>query len=244
LAAGGGMSTKSYNISSVSKSSVSNPALRGQPITGLVRTEPNDRTESTSKIKKIYGMAGMLGPTIGLLSLYAATKDCTNFSWQTQAISDFFSTKADSIMTMGLVASGALTAISANGLYEKYSNSGILRTGAILLGIGGMSLAAVGIAHNNLSFMHVPAATGYFTATPASLITLGAGFLKDKYKKIVGGSTLAVGIVSLAILAENFYPGLAIKETVSSALFGSWVFGAGTSMLFSRENSNNRSSTN
>ncbi|MDE1870636.1 MAG: DUF998 domain-containing protein [Candidatus Micrarchaeota archaeon] len=228
------MATKPYDVSS-HKDTI---ALRNKThVSDLIRKE-NKSTDSciedkSGHVKKFYGMAGMLGPAIGWVSLYVATRNYAGFSWKTQAVSDFFSTRADGVLTAGLFASGILTSASAYGLGKKYSDSNTLRAGAILLGIGGASLAAVSISHGDLSFMHVPAATGYFAATSASLIILGTGFLKDGYKKAIGAVTVSAGLASLAILSTRVYPGIAIKETLSSVLYGSWVFGAGAGMLFS-----------
>lgn len=201
----------------------------------MLRKESDQNSTKREWIRRVSGTCGMLGPTVGMLSVYDSVKDYAHFSWKHQAISDIFSTRAGHILTTGMVAAGLLTTTMAYGLHENHPKNGIAKAGTALLGIGGVSLATMAISQGSLSYLHYPMALGYFTSTSAALMALGTDFLRRQRSKVIGTSTFIAGFGSLGVLATTLYSGLAFQEVIASSMLGTWVFCAGAALALGKE---------
>lgn len=186
-------------------------------------------------VKTACGIGGAVSPVIGLLSVLDAAHRYPGFSWtnSTQAISDIFTSKADPIITTGIVGAAILMSGAAVQLYKSFSGSKMLRIGSVLLGAGGMSLGLVGLSQGELSFMHVPATYGYFATTTFSLLTMGAAFLKQNCNKVIGiATTVAAGAAVLMLMNMAYaHSHMAVKEFVSSTTLGFGISFVSTSLI-------------
>jgi len=203
----------------------------------------------TDSLKRLWGVAGIVGPIVGLAATSIAAHAYPQFSWTnpTQRVSDIlFVSKSGPLMAGGLVASGTMISGAAMALHRSLSECNTHRIGSGLLIAGGVALGMVGLSqHGGLEYMHVPAAVSYFTLTTSSLLTLGAGFIMENTKRIAGTATTLAAAAALLLLTDMACSPshMAMKEIVTSTLLGTGISLVSTRLFSDRDNSMQNSST-
>jgi hypothetical membrane protein len=218
-----------------SKASMHN-AIETTDVNNMLRKDGISKKGRPEWLRKVYGACGMLAPTVGLISLYDSVRDYAHFSWAHQAISDLFVGKGDPAITAGAIAAGLLTAGVSLGLYENLPKSRFTTAGATLLGIGGVSLAAMAVGQGKFEYLHDPMAVNYFVSSAVGLMTIGTGLLRETYKRALGAATVASGIGTLAVLSNAMGASAkAVPETVAASIIGTWIFCAGARLVLEKE---------
>lgn len=188
--------------------------------------------------RAIAARTGLLAPPIALVGILLATLVDPSFSWTGSALShtgelppgrsvsiDLVLDRPSFLLFNGsLVATGAIGLPFAWLLYVEADHP-LQRSGAMLLGLALVSLAAVGVFYLPHG-LHAPAAIVHVIATMATLFVYGTGTVQHGEREY-GLATIGLGLVTLGIwlLWTMALPdsGIAIPEYVGALALGGWT---------------------
>ncbi len=193
-----------------------------------------EKNESRSKIIFWGGIAGIIGPIIALLFIFYAVTIYPNFSWYSNYLSDLGVGKTTApLFNYPLIFEGIMNLIFAIGFAYALQKGVWSKIGAILLIIGGASLALVGIFNeNSADHIHEYVAMGYFVILPVSLIVIG--LVNYKNFKIYSIITVLLAIVALIVILSHGQH--AIPEMSEALILSAWIIANSVMMITRKSN--------
>jgi hypothetical membrane protein len=191
-----------------------------------------EKNDSRSKIIFWGGIAGIIGPIIALLFIFYSITIYPNFSWYSNYLSDLGVGKTAPFFNYPLIFEGIMNFIFAIGFAYTLQKGVWSKVGAILLIIGGLSLALVGIFNeNSADHIHEYVAMGYFVILPLSLIVLGV--VNFKNFKIYSIVTVLLAIIALIVILSHGQH--AIPEMSEALILSAWII-ANSALMITRKN--------
>jgi hypothetical membrane protein len=191
-----------------------------------------EKNDSRSKIIFWGGIAGIIGPIIALLFIFYSITIYPNFSWYSNYLSDLGVGKTAPFFNYPLIFEGIMNFIFAIGFAYTLQKRVWSKVGAILLIIGGLSLALVGIFNeNSADHIHEYVAMGYFVILPLSLIVLGV--VNFKNFKIYSIVTVLLAIIALIVILSHGQH--AIPEMSEALILSAWII-ANSALMITRKN--------
>ncbi|MGC8496772.1 MAG: DUF998 domain-containing protein [Thermoplasmata archaeon] len=191
-----------------------------------------DKNDNISKIITWGGIAGIIGPIVALLFIFYSVTMYPHFSWYNNYLSDLGVGKTAPFFNYPLIFEGIMNFIFAIGFAYALQKGAWSKIGAILLIIGGASLALVGIFNeNSADHIHYYVAMGYFVILPISLIVIG--FVNYKRFKIYSIITIVLAIVALIVILSHGQH--AIPELSEALLLSAWII-ANSVLMITRKN--------
>lgn len=192
--------------------------------------------EKRSKLIFWGGIAGIIGPILALIFVFYSVSIYPNFSWYNNYLSDLGVGKTAPFFNYPLIFAGIMNFIFAIGLAYALPKGTWSKIGAILLIIGGVSLALVGIFNeNSADNIHEYVAMGYFVILPLSLIVLGLNNLKTfKKYSIYSIITILLGLIALIVILSHGQH--AIPEISEALILSAWIIANGVLMVLKKNN--------
>ena len=192
------------------------------------------------KIMMIAWVCGILASIVVLSCVLTAVSRSPSFSWTANMLSDLGdSTKpaisgngADSMFNSGLIIGGVLLLVFAVG---RLVVGGVLqRLGTIILLLGAIALAGIGVFTQSEGDIHIYVAGAFFGLSALSFFLIGVGLILAKFKKF-GLLTVVMGLlVGIPWVLVSVYTGWAIPETLSAGVIFIWVVFEGVRLCISK----------
>jgi len=193
------------------------------------------------KIMMIAWVCGILASVVVLSCVLIAVSRSPSFSWTNNMLSDLGdSTKpavsgngADSTFNSGLIIGGILMIVFAVG--RLVVGGGVLqRLGTILLLLGAIALAGIGVFTQSAGDIHMYVAGAFFGLCALSFFLIGGGLILAKSKKFGLLTVLAGFLVGIPWALVSVYSGWAIPETLSAGVIFIWVVVEGIRLCISK----------
>lgn len=180
---------------------------------------------------RVGGMCGIVGPVASLAMVLAATTMDANFRWDRDPLSDLGVGPAAAWFNGGVILGGLLTLPLALGLRARVRRTAPNTIGFLLLVVGGISLALVGVFTEDYPGPHVAFALGYFVLVPIGLLILGAGSSDPRRRFFgIGAGLLAlVSIFGLPLVLRGV--GFGVPELIEALVLAAWFVGTGWDLL-------------
>lgn len=183
---------------------------------------------------KFAGLCGIIGPVTALSMVFAAIAYSPWFTWEGNALSDLGVHNAAILFNSALVMAGVLNFFFALGVRKSLKSTKLVSIGALLLILGGGSLALVGIftAAEATRTIHQAVSLGYFVLSPLALSILGAGMIQLS-ARTQGMLTILAGTTALAAIFGlwNLWRGIAIAEIIEAIILATWIVAMGIKLV-------------
>ena len=176
---------------------------------------------------RFAGVCGLLGAVLPLIMILSATFLSSWFRWDTNALSELGVGEQALLFNSAVLLGGLFSFLFALGLRQYLGKGKSISAGVVLIMIGSVCLALVGIFTIDNIVMHSIVALGYFILVPAGFLLMGSGTKES----VVQGLSFACGIVALLailafpviILALPFKVGFAVPELIEGLTISAWV---------------------
>ena len=196
---------------------------------------------------RLGGIAGIASPVIGILMVFLSIYFSPWFVWESNALSDLGVEQAGGtqiaiyLFNIGMIIAGSLIALFVVLTRSILPSNRRNKIAYVILFIGGINLALIGIFTENFPMIHRTVAMMYFVTTPISLMIIGSG--KIASDRAFGIFSIGAGAVALIVIlglilsivgisVGEIYPeGAAIPEIVEAIILGLWVGIAGIRVL-------------
>lgn len=190
--------------------------------------EKNDRR---ANMILVGGIAGIVGPVIAILFILYSVSIYPSFNWYSNYLSDLGIGKTAPFFNYPLIFEGIMNFIFAIGFAYALPKGAWSKIGAILLIIGGASLALVGIFNENSPYhIHSYVAMGYFVILPLSLIVLGL----NSYKNFKAYSIITVVLAVVALIVILIHGQHAIPELSEALILSAWIVANSVLMILKK----------
>jgi len=191
------------------------------------------------KMMMVAWVCGILASVVVLSSVLTAISRSPSFSWTANALSDLGGSGAASgngaasIFNSGLIIGGVLMIIFAAGRFVA-GGKALERVGAILLFLGAIALACIGVFTESAGDIHMYVAGAFFGISALSFFLIGGGLILAGSKKF-GLLTVLMGfLVGIPWALVSVYNGWAIPETLSAGVIFIWVVFEGIRLCISK----------
>lgn len=183
------------------------------------------------QLLRIAGLSGILGPIVGLGLVLAATTMDPNFSWSEDPLSDLGVGPAAALFNGGVILAGLLILPLALGLRTQLPKGLLATIGFVVLIIGGISLALVGIFTEDYPALHGVSALGYFVLVPFGLLVLAAAFRDPRRRYLAAGAGILalLSIFGLPLVLRGV--GFGVPELVEALVLAAWLVATGWDLL-------------
>lgn len=186
--------------------------------------------EGSSRLVRIGGAAGVIGPVIALTLVFYSVSISPWFSWQGNALSDLGVSSAAVYFNNGLIAEGCLNFVFAVGVFAAFDWTRFRIPVGLLVGISGVSLAFVGVFTEHSGSLHSEFALGFFILYPLSLLVIAAVCFRSG--RLFAALSAIMGIAALVaiFLTPHKNGALAIPEILEALILSAWSVGVGVFM--------------
>ncbi|MHA1838946.1 MAG: DUF998 domain-containing protein [Candidatus Ranarchaeia archaeon] len=171
---------------------------------------------------KPFMALGLLSPVISWIGIFSAISLSPWFSWTDNALSDLGVSSAGIVFNSALIISGFLTLVFVYKLLTLYHKRPLLVVVAGLLAVTQSASIGIGVFTEYYGGLHNLLATMLFVFAFLTSLTYGIGIILTEHD-------LSQGILSCAIAVSGIlswflldFPGIAIPEAFSAALFSTW----------------------
>lgn len=155
------------------------------------------------------------------------------FRWDADALSDLGVRDVAPLFNGAVLLGGLLTVPFAVGLREYLPRSRGANAGSIIVAIGGLSLAFVGIFTLATPGLHAAVALGYFVLVPVGLLVIGASQRATRPRWFAIGTGVAalfaILVLPVALLGQPV--GFAVPEIIEALILAAWLVLTGAEML-------------
>lgn len=185
---------------------------------------------SPSRLLRIGGLAGILGPLIAISMVFYSVSISPWFTWQGNSLSDLGVSSAAIYFNSGLVIEGVLNLFFAMGIWAAFQWTSAKHVVGLLVGVSGVSLGFVGIFTEHSGSLHGDFALGYFILYPVSLMVVAA--VAWRRGRLFAVLSAVTGIAALiAIFVTPHQSGaLAIPEIIEALILTAWSIIVGVFM--------------
>jgi hypothetical membrane protein len=185
---------------------------------------------------KISSVCGVLAPIIAFAFVLSAIASHSQFSWLDNALSDLGVVEGATaiLFNLGLILSGVLTLIFGLGLFMLLRNKVLGFAGTLILAVGALALALIGIFPESVRPMHYYASVSFFALFPISMLLICAEFLSSSRTKMGLFTFVTAGFAAIVWTVQftvRPVPGVAIPETLSALAALAWIAVLGFEML-------------
>ncbi len=185
---------------------------------------------------KISGVCGILAPIIAFACTLSAIASHSQFSWLDNALSDLGIVEGATaiLFNLGLIISGVLTLIFSLGLFMLLRNKVLGFAGTLILAVGALALALIGIFPESAKPMHYYASVSFFALFPISMLLICAEFLSSSRTKMGLFTFVTAGFAAIVWTVQftvRPVPGVAIPETLSALAALAWIAVLGFEMF-------------
>jgi len=181
---------------------------------------------------RIGGISGIVGTSLALAMVFAATALSSQFSWNVNALSDLGISDVAALFNSAVIIGGLLTIPFAFGLRAYLPRNRWATVGSGIFIAGGISLALVGILTEDYPLAHTIVSLGYFVLVPLGILLLAA-VLRGPWRiaSIVAGLAALLVIVPTALDIIQLPGGFAIPEMIEALLLAAWVVAMGVTLV-------------
>lgn len=174
--------------------------------------------------RKIMLSLGILGPLIGLSSIFISICLHPWFSLTENAISDLgaLNIKYNYILNYGLVTTGVLGFIYFLGL-SNYIENWIWRLGIAITLLADIFLILIGVFPEGTP-PHYPVSIGFFSIFAIALFTSSTALILKK--NMIGWIFFIIDVIGviLGYLSLNIFNGAAVAEFIGIVIIVSWIY--------------------
>lgn len=176
-------------------------------------------------------MCGVVGPIAAIVMVLAATTQDPGFRWERDPLSDLGVGPAALLFNGGVIVGGLLILPLAFGLRTQLPKGVLATLGFVILVVGGISLALVGVFTENTPALHVISAFGYFLLVPFGLLLLAAVFRdpRRRYFALGAGILALVSILGLPVVLTGV--GFGVPELAEALVLAAWFVGTGWDLV-------------
>ncbi len=177
---------------------------------------------SPSRLLRIGGLAGILGPLIAISMVFYSVSISPWFTWQGNSLSDLGVSSAAIYFNSGLVIEGVMNLFFAAGIWAAFQWTSAKNVVGPFVGVSGVSLGFVGIFTEHSGSLHGDFALAYFILFPISLMVAAA--VAWRKGRLFAVMTSVAGIAALiAIFMTPHQSGaLAIPEIFEALILAGW----------------------
>jgi len=183
-------------------------------------------------LQKVAGLCGIIGPLVPILFIALAISNSLSwFTWTDNALSDLghqgtAGVTVATIFNSGLILGGLLSIIFAVGLMQILRKQTFGAIGTILLLLlAYISFVAVGVFPETAGIIHFYVSVAFFTFLPISLFFIGGSLAKETSEKVLGFSTILLGIFAAISAAPVILVGaddVAVHELLAALPCLAW----------------------
>lgn len=179
------------------------------------------------------GVCGILGVVVTLALVLAASAMEPTFRWDQDALSDLGVRSVAPVFNAAVILGGILTIPFGLGVRAWLPRRRLTDLGAIILVIGGVSLALVGVFTLDYPGLHALFALGYFLLVPVGMLVLAFVFEDRRWVWFTVGSAVAaiVSIIVLPVALLNAPVGFAVPEIIEAMFLSAWIALTGVRMV-------------
>ncbi len=165
--------------------------------------------------------------------VFVATLLSPWFSWRVNALSDLGESDVALIFNSAVIIAGVLTVPFTLALRQYLVRTALTNAGTIILMVGGISVALVGVFTEDFPVLHALFALGYFILVPAGFLMIGTGVEGQAFKNFtyVAGISALVAILVLPIALSGLEVGFAVPEMIEALIIDAWVVVMGLRLL-------------
>lgn len=186
---------------------------------------------SLSRMLRIGGLAGLLGPLIAISMVFYSVSISPWFSWAGNSLSDLGVSSAAIYFNSGLVIEGILNLFFAFGIWASFQWTSARHVVGPFVGLSGVSLGFVGIFTEHYGSLHGDFALAYFILYPVSLMVIAAVAWRNG--RLFAVMTALAGIAALVaiFLTPHQSGALAIPEIFEALILAAWSVVVGLFMV-------------
>jgi hypothetical membrane protein len=170
----------------------------------------------------------VLAPVVAFTCISLAINSAAGFSWVENALSDLgvMSGVTASVFNYGLIVSGLLGFVFALGVFVFLGEGVVSRSGAFVLVLAMVALAAIGVFPENVRPVHFLVSVAFFVFLPISmLIFSGAFWLREQVRMAVFTLVAAFAAATpwVLLLLVRYVSGVAVPEAASGLVAAVWA---------------------
>lgn len=182
----------------------------------------------------VGGLCAIAAVVIGLTSVFIAVAISPWFSWTENALSDLGhpSRASAPIFNLGLILAGALYLEFIFGLYRAVPHDLLTRAALVLLAVGALMLAGVGLFNESIRPLHGQVTLGYFFTYPPGIIVFGVA--TRRLNRLILPWALAMAILAFVfgvLVYTPVFPSEAVPELAASLSLGAWTAVSGAWLI-------------
>ena len=167
--------------------------------------------------ERAYALFGVIGPLLAYVSIGISIALSPWFSWERSALSDLGHAVESGVATIfnfGLLLTGFLLTIYAVKVQKRYA-----RWTGCSLAISAFTLQLIAVFDEVYGLLHFVVSVSFFVSLGITSLLYAA-----ETKSYSAGAAFTVGLVSwIFYWAEIYSAGVAVPETISSAVALLWI---------------------
>lgn len=188
-------------------------------------------------LTKLAGLAGILAPALTLTLIFVSIALSPWFDWHTDALSDMGVSTVAPLFNSTLLIGGAVYLVFGFGFIRWHGVASVVaKIAALLMLLGGVGLALIGVFPEDAGRIHYVVAVTYFIATPLAYALFGLDLL-TRGEQAPGILSIVAGLGALSMIFFVPHTGWAVPEILAATVMSAWTLSFGVKMLLEGETS-------